>query len=60
MGYIIYTRNPTSKRLIVITEDDEHGNERIAEFDTDELAEDAAQNTTICKAWGYWIDATPI
>lgn len=48
-SWIILTRNPATKRLIAVVDDDE----RIAEFHTEEAAMDAADNTTVCKAWGY-------
>ena len=50
INYIIVTRNPSTKRLALVM--DESG-EHVAEFESDQDAMDAANNTTICKAWGY-------
>lgn len=49
-NYILATRNPFTKRLVLVTEDD---GENVAEFESEQEAMDAADNTTICKAWGY-------
>jgi hypothetical protein len=48
-NYIIATRNPRTKRLVLVVDDDEN----VAEFESEQEAIDAADNTTICKAWGY-------
>lgn len=57
MGYVIVSRNPNNKRLIAIVDgaDPESLDDRIAEFETEQEAIDAADNTTICKAWGYQV-----
>lgn len=52
MGYIVVTRNPRTKTLIVITDFD---GEEVAEFDHKDRATEAADGTTVCKAWGYQI-----
>jgi hypothetical protein len=52
MGYVLMTRNPKNGRLVAIVDDD-HGN--LAEFGTEAEAADAADHTTLCKAWGYEI-----
>jgi hypothetical protein len=49
--FIIATRNPRTHRLVVINNDDEN----VAEFSCESAAIHAAENTTICKAWGYEI-----
>lgn len=56
MGYLIATRNPRTKKLVIITEGE---GDDVAEFETEEAASDAASNTTICKAWGYELIETP-
>jgi hypothetical protein len=49
MTFIITTRNPKSKKLLIITnEDDDYA----AEFETEPEAMEAAHETTLCKAWG--------
>lgn len=50
MGYVILTRNPRNKKVVAITDDDQH---HLAEFETYDDAEKAARNTTVCRAWGY-------
>mgnify|MGYP001603282113 CR=1 FL=1 len=47
--YIIVCRNPASKRLMVISDDDENSP---AEFETEDEAYEATKNITICRAWG--------
>lgn len=52
MGFIIVSRNPRTKNLVIVTD----GEDNVpAECKTEEEAIDAAHNTTICKAWGYEI-----
>jgi hypothetical protein len=51
MGYIIVSRNPRGKKIIAVTDDD--GN--VAEFGSEEDADQAAANTTMCIGWGYEI-----
>lgn len=55
MGYVIVTRNPRTKQAIAIVEGENGYDEHMAEFETEELAEQAAANTTACKAWGFQI-----
>jgi uncharacterized protein GlcG (DUF336 family) len=50
MGYIVTTRNPRSGKLVVIVENDEGD---VSEFKTEDEANAAAAETTVCKAWGY-------
>lgn len=57
VSYIIVTRNPTSKRLIVIEDNDmddmeSSGTRCISEFDTEEKALKAAGSIRACCAWG--------
>jgi hypothetical protein len=53
MSYIIVSRNLSCNKLLVIV-DGEDG-EDVAEFATKEAAEQAAENTMCCRAWGYEI-----
>jgi hypothetical protein len=51
--YIIVTRNPTSKRLVVIEEAADTGDcAVISEFDTEDEAYLHAEAIPICRAWG--------
>lgn len=50
MGWIIVTRNPRTRKLIVVTEDD---CETVAEFATEAAASDAAIGVPVCRAWNY-------
>lgn len=50
MGYIVLTRNPSTKKLIVIMNDD---HEEIAEFPTENEAIDAVVRSKLCSAWDY-------
>lgn len=52
MSFVVLTRNPRSKRLVIIVNGDP---DDIAEFKTRAEAEVAARNTTVCKAWGHEI-----
>lgn len=56
MSFILTTRNPRSKKLVVIVENDEGDP---AEFKTMAEAIAAAGDTTLCKAWGYDIVEIP-
>lgn len=49
-NYIIATRNPRTQKLVLVTNDD---GETVAEFESESEAKNAADKTTICKAWGY-------
>lgn len=55
MAYIITTRNPSNKRLVIITYSDTRDNERVAEYKTERAARKVADNQVVCKAWGYEI-----
>ena len=48
ISYIIATRNPTNKKLIIIENDDGD----VVEFSTEDEAFEASKKTTVCKAWG--------
>jgi hypothetical protein len=50
MSYIIVTRNPHTRRLVVVTGEDA---ETIAEFETESDANAVAMAVPICEAWGY-------
>ena len=50
MGYIIVTRNPRSKKLVIITGEDA---ETVAEFETESDANAVAMTVPICEAWGH-------
>lgn len=50
MGFIIVTRNPGNKKLVVIAANDQ---DDVAEFETESEATKAADETTVCRAWGY-------
>jgi hypothetical protein len=52
MTFIIVTRNPSTQKLITIVDNDEGD---VSEFKTEEQANDAASQTTVCKAWGYQV-----
>lgn len=50
MSYILVTRNPTTKRLVVVTGEDDYS---VAEFDTEGEARAVAMAVPVCEAWGY-------
>jgi len=50
MSYILLTRNPRTKKLIAVLDQD---NETIAEFETESDANAVAMAVPICEAWGY-------
>ena len=56
MSYIIVSRNPRAKKLVIVTDGDDNVP---AEFKTEGEAIEAAHNTTICKAWGYDVIEIP-
>jgi len=56
VSFILLTRNPRSKKLIAIVDDD---GETVAEFKSESEALDAAGNTMACKAWGYDVIEVP-
>lgn len=47
-SYIIVSRNPNTKKLLVIV--DEDGNP--AEFSSEETALDVAEKHNVCQSWG--------
>lgn len=56
MSFIIVTRNPRTKNLVIVTD----GEDNVpAECATEAEAIESAHNTTICKAWGYDIIEVP-
>ena len=52
MGFILVSRNPRTKLLVVITEDD---NDAPAEFETESEANAVAMAVPVCEAWGYQV-----
>lgn len=50
MTFILATRNPRTKQLIVITGDDQ---ENVAEFQTESEANAVAMALPLCGAWGF-------
>ncbi len=50
MSYIIVSRNPRNKKLVIITGEDE---ETVAEFATESEACAVAMAVPVCEAWGY-------
>jgi hypothetical protein len=52
VAFILATRNPRSKRLVVITGEDE---EAPLEFETESDALAVAMDIPLCEAWGYHI-----
>jgi hypothetical protein len=53
MSHIIVTRNPSSKRLVAITNETGSHREHVAEFETEREAVQAALEVPCCKAWGF-------
>jgi hypothetical protein len=51
MGWIITTRNPKTKKLVIITDGDEADD--FAEFSTEGEANAVAMAVPLCEAWGY-------
>ena len=55
VSYIIVTRNPTSKKLMIIEEADpaaQYNGAVIAEFATEDEAYEHAETLPVCRAWG--------
>lgn len=52
-NFIIVARNPNTGKLVVINDGDDEGCP--VEFDDEWKAIEVADNTPICKAWGYQI-----
>lgn len=50
MGFIIVTRNPRNKKLVIVTGEDD---ETVAEFETEGEARAVAMAVPVCEAWGY-------
>lgn len=50
MTFILVTRNPRTKQLIVITGEDQ---ENAAEFQTESEANAVAMAVPLCEAWGF-------
>ena len=56
MSYIIVTRNPRSKQLVVILNGNIDDNDAIPEeFETMVDAEKTASDIPMCRAWGFEI-----
>lgn len=53
MSFIILTRNPKTRRLLIIT--DESGSDAPKEFETEDAAIDTAITIKACAAWGFKI-----
>lgn len=52
MGYIVVTRNPKNRKLIVVRDTDTEDPE---EFETEDAAATAADGMMVCRAWGYQV-----
>lgn len=48
-NFVVLTRNPRSNKLLFLMDRDEN----VLEFDDEESARDVADQSGICKAWGY-------
>lgn len=56
MSYIIVTRNPSNKHLLVINNgSDDEGVDFVLEFQSEGDARLTANNVPCCEAWGYEI-----
>lgn len=53
MTFILVCRNPSNQHLLIITEGD--AADEPAEFVDRDAAVQAADNTPVCKAWGYQV-----
>lgn len=53
MGWIIATRNPTNRKLVIIHDGNEP--DEIAEFETEGDAHMAAAEIPMCRAWDWTI-----
>ncbi len=56
--FIILSRNPRSGKLLAVVDGDDPA--IVAEYDTHSEALEAADNTTMCKAWGFEVVETYI
>jgi hypothetical protein len=52
MSYIIVARNPMNKLIVTMNEDEW---DRIAEFDTEEAADEIASSHPLFCAWGWQV-----
>lgn len=57
MSFIIVTRNPRNKKLVVITDGDELDD--FAEFGSESDASAVASAIPVCVAWGYDVIEIP-
>lgn len=54
--YIIGTRNPKTKKLLLVMDEDGEG---VLEFPTEEAAAEHAKDIIICDAWGFDVIPAP-
>lgn len=47
-SYIIATRNPTTKKLLIVVDKADD----VAEFESEDAAFETAQTIAVCRAWG--------
>lgn len=52
MSFVILMRNPNGKALTCVTDND---GEDMAEFNSEDEAEQCAEEQMLCKAWGYQV-----
>jgi hypothetical protein len=55
MTFIITTRNPRTRKLVVVMDDDDE----VAEYETEEKAAEVARRVPVCEAWGFEIIEVP-
>lgn len=55
MSFIVVTRNPHSKRLVIIRAGDDDDDNLPAEYKSHLDAEEMARDQVLCRAWGYEI-----
>jgi hypothetical protein len=46
--FIVVTRNPSSKKLVILVDEDDNP----VEFDMEDAASEAADDNACCRAWG--------
>lgn len=51
--FIVVTRNPLNKKVVVITKGDD--DDLVAEYATEDEAIEMADQQVLCRAWGYRI-----